>query len=112
MEADADARILWDKIIQRAKEAMGIDSYLASLVSRWTGVNEADFAALADKDERLYILADRIRCIHPRYPERVLFHRRLGQALTDPAAVPGLLKDVSGFLKRVEYKDCARLVDL
>ncbi len=61
---------------------LGIDAYLEEVVGKWAALEGkpelgAQYARLAADDERLRIIADRIRSVHPRSPKRAIFSRQL-----------------------------------
>jgi len=104
------------QIIAAAKKATGINEFLQREFNRWA--NEAEnpeltvtFAAQADAQEILYIIADRIRSVHPNRAERNQFKARLmdivertaaGEVIGDALRI--LLADVSSVVKETEYQ--------
>jgi 1-acyl-sn-glycerol-3-phosphate acyltransferase len=105
------------KLAKRAVEALKrdleIDPYLESVVATWAQdagkerLGDA-FAETAQKDERFYIIADRLRSIHPRYPERRHFKARLLNTVgarggASEEEIRKLLAAVTRTAKRYEY---------
>jgi len=96
-----------------AKDDLGIDLYLRSVVDGWRSClgqpNSGEiFAERSAREETYLILADRIRSIHPSHPERSLFAQRLIDALHKASApesneLEGFLGEVSEVLLRVQY---------
>jgi hypothetical protein len=104
------------EIIEAAKRAMRIDEFLRGEVTRWaedrgkSSSGEA-FAHVADANEIYYIIADRIRSVHPNLSQREEFKSRLlnlaarevnGEAVAED--LQNLLRDVSLVVKETEYR--------
>lgn len=107
-------------IAGRAREAirrdLKIDEFLEEVVGRWALAAERPAAAEAFRkaamlDERLFVIADRIRCIHPGLEQRALFTEALLDILelrdrsgrVPPSAISPLLAHVTAAVKRFEY---------
>jgi hypothetical protein len=92
------------------KRDLGIDPYLCGVVRKWAwhagrpAASEA-FERAAGRDERLFMIADRIRCIHPRFRERrQLVKRLLDLVDASGGGIPELLLDVTRIVKAFEYR--------
>ncbi len=94
----------------QAKADLGIDEYLVECVGRWSG-SEQKAKAFAEKakngkGEIWFILADRIRAIHPSLPERAQFIQRLLEAvdiLNPNGALDTLLEEVTAFMMKHQF---------
>jgi len=116
VSADSNPSEIEHQIIAAAKKATGINEFLQKEVARWAdqaGRPSAsdDFVAQAEKDETYYIIADRIRSVHPNMSQRNEFRSRLlelaglaarGESVT--GRLQNLLLDVSKIVKETEYQ--------
>ncbi len=105
------------QVIEEAKRGLGIDGLLRDVIADWAtarGQAEAGarFARWAEQGEGWYVLADRLRCIHPSLPERQGYRDRLFRLLVkeslddnDLREAAALLIDVSATLKKTEYRN-------